>query len=110
MPSRAITLASPGTSPVRRSRSVAETSAERVRDRATQQVTEDLLLAAFLADLELDLAAQRVDDRGQVADPGDGHFVPSLGDQGGAAHRGGGRALGGGDRETRGDAGARVGG
>ena len=49
---------------------VAERGAEGLGGRPAQQVIEHLLLPALLADLELDLAAQRADDGGQVADPG----------------------------------------
>ena len=45
--------------------------AERGRRGQPQQVADDLELAALLAHLELDLAAQRRQHVGEVADPGD---------------------------------------
>ena len=71
-------------------------------------MAEHLLLAALLADLELDLAAQRRDDAGQVAHPGDRRSSRASRDQRGAPHRGGRGGLRGGDREPGGDAGAAV--
>ena len=58
-------------------------------DRQPVEVAEHLVLAALLAHLELDLAAQRDENAGQVADPG--HRV-LLADERAAAQRGGGRA------------------
>jgi len=75
-------------------------------DRPAQHRAEHLLLAPFLADLELDLAAQRADHSGQVAHPGNRRF--GRPGQRRPAHRGRGRAFRGGDGEPRGDPGTRV--
>ena len=70
-----------------------------------QQVLEDLVLAALLAGLELDLAAEHVDRGLEVDQPGD-RLVLALG--GGPVQRRGGDGLGAGDREPGGDPGALV--
>ena len=65
---------------------------------AAQQVFEHRLLAALFAGLELQLAAQHVDHRGQVHHPG--HRI-LLAQHGGAVPGGRGDRLGGRDREPR---------
>ena len=73
--------------------------------RGAQQVIEDLVLAALLARLELDLAAQHVDGGLQV-DRTSHRVVLAL--PGGAVDRCGGDGLGTRDRESGADAAALV--
>ncbi len=84
----------------------AQPGPEHLRDRPAQHRAEHLLLAPFLADLELDLAPQRADHGGQVTHPGDRRL--GRPGQRRPAHRGRGRAFRRGDGEPRGDSGARV--
>ena len=83
----------------------AEPLAHRLGDGRAQQVHEHLALAALLAGLELDLAAEHVDDGVEVDRPGHRGRL-ALGR--GPVQGGGGQGLGRGDREPRRDAGALV--
>ena len=83
----------------------AEVLAHRLGGRGAQQVGEHLGLAALLAGLELDLAAEHVDRGLEVDDPGD-RLVLAL--RGGAVQRGRRDRLGAGDREPGADARALV--
>ena len=74
----------------------AQMGAEGVIGGPAQQVLQHLGLPAFLADLELDLAAQRGHGGGQVADPGDRLL---LAGQRAPAHSRRGGGLGASDRE-----------